>query len=234
MWINELESVIERENINLGEFRELLQRLLGHGIVCRDENQTEQQLYDRFLRIESPVKQYFELLGINLHHDRTFEYVRLYPPGSLVPGEQETATTGTISHGGLKRNLRQQEVALVLVLRALYEQALREGQLDDDGYAAESLESISIAMRNLINRQLPSTLTERTLLFRQVRRLRLIRFHPDIDLEDSDAWIRIHPMIVSFVGDKALDQVCQTIEASDNDADSSGNDTLATEDTQDA
>ncbi|MCW8882672.1 MAG: DUF4194 domain-containing protein, partial [Sedimenticola sp.] len=77
---------LEQEGVGLQEFRELCIRLLNYGVLCRAENQTEQQLYDRFVRIESLVEEYLNVIGITLFHDRRFAYLRLYPPGAQVPG----------------------------------------------------------------------------------------------------------------------------------------------------
>ena len=73
---------LERENLSLAEFKELLIRLLNYGVLCRGESQTEQLLYDRFMRIKDLVSEYLNLIDVRLFHDERFEYVRLYPPGS--------------------------------------------------------------------------------------------------------------------------------------------------------
>jgi len=61
-----------------------------------------------------------------------------------------------------------------------------------------------IALRNLLGRTLPEKLTDRRRLFQRLRQLRLIQYSQDEELESGDSWIKIHPMIVSFVDDEAL------------------------------
>jgi len=51
---------------------------------------------------------------------------------------------------------------------------------------------------------LPEKITERKRLFQRMRQLRLIEYRPDMVLESGDSWLKIHPMIVSFVSDDAL------------------------------
>ena len=68
----------------------------------------------------------------------------------------------------------------------------------------ESLESIGIAMRNQIGRTLPEKLTERKRVFERLRKLRLIQYRLDQNLDSGEAGLRIHPMIVTFVTDEAL------------------------------
>jgi len=89
-------------------------------------------------------------------------------------------------------------------LRLQYDKALREGQLDEDGFVSESMESLSIAMKNLLGRSLPDKVTERRRIFNRLQQLRLIKFRQDDDIDTAEAWLRIHPMIVSFVTDDAL------------------------------
>jgi len=104
---------------------------------------------------------------------------------------------------------------MVLVLRLQYDKALREGQVDDKGYVTESMEALSIAMKNILARSLPEKLTERKQLFIHLRRLRLIEYHSEEDLVSGEAWLKIHPMIVSFVNDEAVQALSQ-VTASEN------------------
>lgn len=194
---------LDRENLGLSEFQELLIRLLNYGVLCRGESQTEQLLYDRFLRVEKILREYLQLMDVRVYHDSRFEYVRLYPPGSAVPGMEEARDNAY--SGSLRNRLTQQEVALVLVLRAQYDKALHEGQVDEYGFVNESLEALSIAMKNLLGRALPDKVTERKRLFQRLRQLRLVQYRQDEDIDSGEAWIKIHPMIVSFVSDQVLE-----------------------------
>lgn len=199
---HELDQQLEQEGFSRTDYSEVLIRLLDYGVVCRDESQIEQQLYDRYLRLESQVNDYLSLIGIQVQHDRRFNYVRLFPPGAEVPGLDDSGE-GPFN-GGFRVRLSQQEVALVLVLRSLYDRALREGQVDDNGCVLASMENISIALRNLLKRSLPEGLTERKQLFRRLRQLRLIQVSQEDALDSGDFWVRIRPMIMSYVSDDVL------------------------------
>jgi len=203
-----VEQQLEKENINLSEFRELIIRLLNYSVLCRHESQVEQQLYDRYMRIPNLVKEYLAMTGIYIFHDTRLEYIRLYPPASQVPG-MEGAEEAAFS-GSLRDRLSQQEVALILVLRLQYDKSLREAQVDDQGYVTESFEAISIAMKNIIGRSLPEKSSERQQLFKRCRKLRLIEYRHEEDILKSEAWFKIHPMIVNFVNDEAI----QALESS--------------------
>ncbi len=210
-----LEKTLEPTGVSVAEFSELAVRLLNYGVLCRGENQIEQHLYDRYVRIAPVMDAYLGLIGVRLLHDRRFEFVRLYPPGAQVPG-MEQADEGAFS-GSLRARLRQDEVALLLVLRLQYDKALREGEVDENGYVAESMESLGIAMKNLLGRSLPDKLTERKRVFQRLRQLRLIDYRQEDDIEADEAWLRIHPMIVAFVGDEALASLEQGLPQPDSE-----------------
>ena len=208
-----LSQQLEKENLGPDEFRELIIRLLNYGVLCRGESQTEQQLYDRYLRIADLVQDYLGIMDIAVFHDPRFEYLRLYPPGSQTPGMEEAEVSAFA--GSLRNKLNQSEVAMVLVLRLQYDKALREGQVDDKGYVTESIEALGIAMKNLMARSLPEKLTERKQLFIRLRRLRLIDFRSEEDLVSGEAWLKIHPMIVHFVNDDAVQALTAATSSDD-------------------
>jgi hypothetical protein len=198
-----IEGRLEASGIALDEFRALLIRLVNYGVLERAESQTEQELYDRFVRVEELIGETLSLYGIVVHHDRRFEYVRLYPPGSRTPGMEQAEDEAFNS--SLRARLTQNEVAVVLVLRAQYDKALREAKIDENGFATEPMEAISLAMKNWLNRSLPDKTTERRRIFQRLKQLRLIDYRGDEELESTETWIRIHPMIVDFVSSDAIE-----------------------------
>ncbi|WP_198263059.1 DUF4194 domain-containing protein [sulfur-oxidizing endosymbiont of Gigantopelta aegis] len=193
---------LEKKNYSLEEFSELLIRLLDYGVLCRDESQVEEQLYDRFLQLKNLVEDYLIMIGIRLQHDERFHFVRIYPPGSQVPGLPDEVDQPFNS--GFRQRLSQSDVAVVLVLRAEYDKSLREGQMDENGCVMIAMEALSIGMRNLLNRSLPETLTERNRLLARLKQLRLIHFKMSDDEEQEDYWLKIRPTITSFVSEDAL------------------------------
>jgi len=197
-----LEQELNQRGLQLSDFTELLLRLLDYSIICRNESQVEQALYDRYLRIEALVDDYLAVLAIRLLHDLQFQYVRAYPPGAEVPGLEDEIDQPF--NNGLRARLNQQEVALVLVLRSQYDKALREGQMDDDGGVTVSFEALAIAMKNLLQKTLPDNLTERRNLLKRIRQLRLIQYSQEEEQDGGDSWIRIRPQIINFVSDEAL------------------------------
>lgn len=203
--LQSIEKSLEKEGLSQRDFSELLVRLLDYGVICRDESQIEQQLYDRYLRLEELVGDYVSLLGIRIQHDRRFQFIRLYPPGAQVPGMVDDAqNTGAQA---FRSRLNQNEVALILVLRAQYDKALREGMVDEQGCVMVSLEALSIAMKNLLKRTLPENLTDRKNLFRRLKQLRLVQIANEDALTDGDMWLKVRPMIMSYVSDQVLSEL---------------------------
>ena len=198
-----LSPVLQQEGVSTDKFSELLLRLLDYGVLCRNDSQTEQQYYDLYVRVEDIVTDYFELIGVRLLHDSRFQFVRVIPPGARVPGLEDE--TDSPFNGGLRARMNQQDVALVLVLRTEYDKALGEGQIDELGCVRISLEALAIALKNLLARTLPENITERRAAFRRLRQLRLIDYSSEEGLDSDDAWLRIRPIIISFVSDDVLD-----------------------------
>lgn len=206
-----LERALESHNLTLKEWRELIQRLLDYGVLCRDDSQVEAELYDRFERIEALVDDYLSLMGVRLQHDTRFQFVRLIPPGARVPGIEDESDEPF--NGGFRTRLNQAEIALVLILRAEYDKAVREGVIDEQGCATLSLEAVALASKNLLQRSLPEALAERRQLFRRLRQLRLIYYAQESDLEQTDSWIKVRPLIVNLVNNEWLENLRQDIEA---------------------
>ena len=189
-------------NLSREEFSEVLVRLLDYGVLSRHESQTEAVLYDRYLQCSQLVEDYLAVLGVRVQHNRQFAFVRLFPPGAEIPGLADDDNAPF--NGGFRVRPSQQDVAVILVLRAEYQKSLREGQVDENGCAMLSLEGLAIAMNNLLKRSLPEGLVERRNLFRRLRQLRLIQFKLEEDLDSDESWISIQPGITSFVTDEVL------------------------------
>jgi hypothetical protein len=200
-----LQEQLDKHNVSLDNWRELVQRLLDYGVLCRDDSQVEAELYDRFLRIHELLNDYFSLMGIRFQHDTHFRFVRILPPGARLPGMDDESDEPF--NAGLRSRLNQHEVALVLVLRAEYDKALREGSIDEQGCATLSLEAIAMAMKSLLRRSLPENIGERRQAFKRLRQLRLINFFAESDIDSSESWIKIRPLIINLVNNEWLEKI---------------------------
>jgi len=201
----DLEAQLDKHNLSFDDWRELIQRLLDYGVLCRDDSQVEAELYDRFLRIHEVVNDYLALMGVRFQHDAQFNFVRILPPGARLPGMEDE--TDEPFNGGFRSRLNQHEVALILVLRAEYDKALREGVIDEQGCATLSLEAISLATKSLLRRNLPENIGERRQAFKRLRQLRLINYFAEADVDSGESWIKIRPLIINLVSNEWLNQI---------------------------
>jgi Domain of unknown function (DUF4194) len=199
------EQALKALNITQDEFSELLIRLLDYGVITREESQVESVLYDRYLQCAELVEDYLSVIKVRIQHDRKFCFVRVFPPGAVVPGMPDDEHSPFNS--GFRIKPTQQEVAVILTLRVEYEKSLREGQVDDKGCVMLPLEGLAIALKNLLKRSLPENLGERKNTFKRLRQLRLIQFNSEVDLDSPESWISIQPSITSFVSDEVLAQL---------------------------
>ena len=206
-----LQEQLDKHNLSLDDWKELLQRLLDYGVLCRDDSQVEAELYDRFVRIEPLVNDFLHLIGIRFQHDSHFRFVRMLPPGARVPGMDDESDDSI--NTGLRHRLAQNEVALILVLRAEYDKALREGRIDEQGATSLSVEAIAVAMKSLLKRNLPENLGERRTAFKRLKQLRLIHFLSETDVDSGESWIKIRPLIISLVSNEWLDQLRENLTA---------------------
>src|SRR5690606_4921557 len=81
------------------------------------------------------------------------------------------------------------------------------GLIDEQGCAALSLEAVALAMKNLLRRALPENAGERRQVFKRLRQLRLIHYVQETDLDQSESWIKVRPLVVNLVTNEWLEKV---------------------------
>ena len=74
-------------------------------------------------------------------------------------------------------------------------------------------------MKNLLGRTLPDKMTERKKIFLRLRQLRLIEYRSEEAFENGEGWIKIHPMIVTFVSNNAVQALEPVINIEDAEPD---------------
>lgn len=197
-----LSSQLAKHDVSLEQWKELLQRLLDYGVLCREDSLVEADFYDCFIRIEPVVQDYLSLMGISLEHERHFQYVRVCPPNAKLPGQESEHEEGV--NTSLRLKLSQHEVAIILVLRAEYDKSLRDGAIDDQGCATLSIEALNLSLKSLLKRSLPEHVHERRQYFRRLRQMRLIHYAAETDLDTGDGWVKVRPTIISIVSNEWL------------------------------
>lgn len=197
----ELREQLAIANLTMERFRELTTRLLSYGVIVRDEDRTEQLLYDDARRIESALASYFEIAGLLLHHDINAQYFRLYAPGAVVDGLPEDTLEPVPS---LKARVSTDFVAAALALRFLYQERLNQGLIDTQAEVLVSFEDLAATLQTQLKRQLPPTAGERIALLAELKRHRLLRYASNFSIADEDAYLAIRPTILGIVSNSAL------------------------------
>ncbi|MEK8020343.1 MAG: DUF4194 domain-containing protein [Candidatus Parabeggiatoa sp.] len=204
--MNELLNFVEKQladtSVSLDAFRKIATRLLANGVISHGDTALESTLYNDAKRIESLLDDYFAVIGCKLFHEPDFQYFCLFPPGANVPGFAENDEEAETS---LHDKFNQDEVATILILRFLYQQLFQEGALTGEAEALVPLELFYTTMQIHLNRSLLSIgATRRKEIFQRLRRLKLIHYEPNANLDNPDTVLRIRPIITSFVNADAL------------------------------
>ena len=188
-------------NMKNERFREIITRLLAYGVIVRDEDRTEQLLYDDARRVETMLEEYFDVAGLLLHHDATNQFYRLYAPGAVVDGLPEDIYEPVPS---LRARVSTDFVAAALALRFIYQNMLNNGDIQPQGEALIGFEELAITLQTQLKRPLPATLIEKKSLLAELRRHRLLSFSSSFSIEDEDALLAIRPTILGIVSNDAL------------------------------
>lgn len=189
--------------LKLDRFREVVTRLFAYGIVVRDEGGVEALYYDDARRMETLLREYFNLAGFFLHHDTKAEFFRLYAPGAEAPG---ITPEGGEPLPSLRAKLSPDFVAAALALRFLYQKGLLDGgaHLTDEGEVLIRFEELAATLQAQLKRPLPESAGEKDRLLRELRRHRLIRLSSTFSMSDEDALIAIRQTILGIISEDAL------------------------------
>jgi hypothetical protein len=196
-----IDSELKQANLSLGEFREVVKRLLTNQAIYRKQSAKESEHYDQFLLIQELVTEYLGVLGFRVVHHEQYQYVVCYPPGSDIPGVHNDDTEQ--SH--YKRHLRRNEKIVLIVARYLFEERLREGQLSDDGLAFVDVEKFNHTFTMVSKKPLDKE-SERDDLLRFLKGLRVVEYK-DKEVSDPDSLIGFRSTILCFSMDSVVHQV---------------------------
>lgn len=196
-----LREQLAEANISFERFRELLTRLMAQGVLVRDEDRIEQQLYDDARRVQAQLSDYFEIAGLYLHHDVSAQFFRLYAPGAVVDGLPEDPNEPVPA---LKARVSADFVAAALALRFLYQEKLNQGYISTNGEALVTFEDLAATLQTQLKRQLPAGAGDKLALLKELRRHRLLRLSPTFEVADTDAYLAIRSTILGVVSNEAL------------------------------
>ncbi len=183
------------------QFREIITRLLAYGVIVRDEDRTEQLLYDDARRVESLLEEYFDIAGFFLYHDPTNQFYRLYVAGAVVDGLPQDTLEPMPS---LRARVSPDFVAMALALRFLYQNKLNTGDIQPQGEALVSFEEIAATMQTQLKRMLPNSMGDKMALLAELKRHRLLSYTTDFSIANEDALLAVRPTILGIISNDAL------------------------------
>jgi hypothetical protein len=188
-------------NMKSERFREIITRLMAYGIIVRDEDKTEQLLYDDARRVEALLKDYFDISGLLLHHDSMNQFYRLYVPGAVVDGLPADTIEPVPS---LRARVSPDFVAAALALRFIYQNKLNNGDIQPQGDVLIGFEELAVTLQTQLKRQLPASAGDKMALLAELRRHRLLGYRSSFSIADEDALLAIRPTILGIVNNDAL------------------------------
>lgn len=194
-----INSELKKANVDLGEFRKVVNRLLSYQAIYRKQSNSEAEYYDLFTRLQTLIEEYLGVLGFQIVHHEQTQYVVCYPPGSDIPGVYNDDTEQSHYQRKLKRN---EKIALI-VARYLFEERLREGQISDEGVALVDLEKFNHTF-TMVAKQALDKESERDELLKFLKGLRLIEYK---DTSGPDALIGFRSTILCFSMESVVYQV---------------------------
>lgn len=193
-----LENSLKVKGLTTHEFTDLIQRLLDNQVIYRHESQVDSRYYDLYIRMDDLVEDFLSILNVKLFHEPSECFIAVFPPGSKVPGMIDEDLSQQGEKKRLNHSLNTNEIGLLLVLRFLYEEEIRQGRIDNKRCVTVNIENINLSFRNLIKKDLPNNINERKDVFRTLRKLRIISYQTGEQGLGRDAWVTIRPIILYF------------------------------------
>ncbi|MGA1939009.1 DUF4194 domain-containing protein [Arcobacter sp. YIC-310] len=191
---NEFVELINEAGLDLEDFQDITSYLLENGVICREDSQKEEKYYDNFLRLESIVKDYLNLININVVHDEDLLSIRLYAPGSDFP---QSYLDDDIK-SNMSMSLSSEESAYLIALAILYNQKFNEGQIEDDASVEVELEEFNTALASYLSYSANENKSIRDEALRTLRRLKVLNYAKGV-FESEDAPLIIRPYIKQVI-----------------------------------
>jgi len=185
---------INETGLDLEDFQIITSYLLENGVICREDSVKEEKYYDQFLRLESIIKDYLNLININIVHDEDLLSIRLYAPGSDFPNSFDDVDMKS----NMSMNLTSEESAYLLALAILYNQKFNEGDVQDDASVEIEHEEFNTALASYLSFSANENKSVRDEAFRTLRRLKVIKFAKSV-FEDEDRPLIIRPYIKQII-----------------------------------
>lgn len=180
--------------LDIIDFQDIVTYLLENGVICREDKKVEEAYYDKFVRMESIIKDYLNLINISVEHDEDLYSVRLYAPSSDTPKSQAEGDVKS----ALSMRFSSEESAYLLALTILYNQKLNEGLVLDDASVEVNLEEFNTILATSIGYTPHDNKTNREESLRTLHKLKAVKFAKGV-FEDEDRPLIVRPYIKQII-----------------------------------
>lgn len=207
--------------VSIERFGDIIIYLLHHGVICRakpgiyseNDSQKETDLYDDFLLVENQIRDYLSIIGMNIKVNKEFYTIRIYPPDTNYPGSQEVIDDEKAS-SYMRMNISKDLAASLMVIYLLYEE--HQNKQNEDLTIAISQVEFMNSFRSKLNLDLAETLSKngkrKEELFKELKRLIVIKYHKDFFTPQSQYPIAIRPTIYDLVPESIIKDVLDNIQ----------------------
>lgn len=190
----ELKKALSPLGIEYKEFGDLLLHLMHKSVICRDDSEVERKLYDQYLMCETYVKDYFEIVGIGVLHNKNFSSIRIFAPDADFPSKQEIADE---KNNKLRMQLSKDEVAALIVCYLMYQQCSDDLKLEEFN-AVIMREEFYAAHATYLSYEPRENETARKDVFKKLSQLKVIEYNSEF-FDNSEYPIVIRPYVQDVI-----------------------------------
>lgn len=190
---NQVMELVKEESLDIEDFQMVTTYLLEHGVICREDSEKEKRYYDYFVRLDSIIIDYLNLITINVVHDEDLESIRLYAPSSQTP---ENFQLDDIK-SSMSMNINSEESAYLIALALLYQERLMKGEIENDATIEVDILDFNIAL-SMIGVTPSENKTLREDALKTLQKLRVVKFVSGVFV-DEDKPLIIRPYINQIV-----------------------------------
>jgi len=193
--------------IEYKDFGDLLLYLLSKSVICESDNEMERSMYRRYLMCEDLVKDYFDVIGIGVHHNENFNSVRIYAPDADYPANMNMADQ---PNNKLRMPLSKDENAALIVAYILYQNYSQEDKLDEFT-AVISREEFYAAHATYLSYEPKENESARRDVLTKLAKLKVVEFHAKF-FEQKEYPLIIRPYILDLILSENIKQYIKNEE----------------------
>lgn len=190
---NHVLEQVESEGLDIEDFQMVTTYLLEYGVICREDSEKEKRYYDYFVRLESIIIDYLNLININVVRDEDLESIRLYAPGSPTPENLQIDEVKS----SMSMSFNSEESAYLIALALLYHERLMKGEIESDATIEVDMVDFNIAL-SVIGVTANENKTVREEALKTLQRVRVVKFVSGV-LVDEDKPLIVRPYINQIV-----------------------------------